>query len=78
MKASSNLKRKCEKCEREFSSSYISKHRKSCLGEVQQDEAPLARVYRSERAPCEMCGEIQAKTNMSRHRKNCPGRMAFH
>ena len=70
--ASSSDRKKCDKCLKEYSKSYFSKHYRKCnAAEASERPTVEATTYKSEMAPCPDCGILKAKTNMSRHRKVC-------
>ena len=79
--ATSQNKRRCDNCGKEYAASSFAAHRKRCIGDAQRDlqvSGVEARVHKRERVECDQCGIPQAKTNMSRHKKTCTGGRAFH
>ena len=74
--ASQTDRRVCA-CGREFSKSYIARHRKKCMraiaaGEEAAERRP--RVYKGKRCVCS-CGVEMASTNLARHKREaCPDR----
>ena len=56
--------KKCTKCNKEFSSKNISRHRKTCKG-----------VIINGKRPCKICGKFFRTDNLKKHLNICKGQM---
>ena len=68
--------RKCSKCQKKLSSTYIVRHIRTCKGQgargaqggdTKVEAQPPARVYKNKRTKCPQCGVEMAASSVARH-----------